>query len=230
MASPVASHSCTLCSPLNILKQISMNLKNKTRIFIIESPSQNDILVGRKEGLALSEMLKLSEVENEYFQVSNKESLSECFAAILKIEAKRERFVTLHFSLHGDENGISLTEGELTWREFYDDFLKEFTENLRHEKSNKGNIVAPLHFHFSVCKGFFAKKIKEFAKYSPYITLVGPITNVNWSDSLIAFMTFYHNTIHKPIGPRLASEKMNLAANLNNVFQVDLAENFRFSK
>ena len=77
---------------------------------------------------------------------------------------------------------------------------------------------------------FYAKKIKEFAKHSPYISLVGPITNVNWSDSLLASMTFYHNTIHKPIGPRLAGQKMNLAANLDNIFQIDLAENMYFSK
>ncbi|WP_276503423.1 hypothetical protein [Terrimonas pollutisoli] len=208
-----------------------MNLKDKTRIFIIESPSETDISHNRKEGLALSEMLKLANIENIYFQVSDKVTFSECLEKILQVESKKERFPTLHFSLHGNEDGIALTNQEfLTWEQLYEGYLKSFIEKLGYEETNIGNIVAPLHLHFSVCKGFYGKKVKEFAKHSPYISLVGPIVEVNWSDSLLAFMTFYHNTIHKPIGPRTAAQKMNLAANLDNVFQVDLAENFRFTK
>src|SRR5213075_3439624 len=98
-----------------------MELKNKTRIFIIESPSETDIHDDRKEGLALSEMLKLADIENEYFRVSNKVTFSECLAKIVQIEGKKERFPTLHFSFHGNENVIALTNQEfLTLQELYE--------------------------------------------------------------------------------------------------------------
>jgi hypothetical protein len=209
-----------------------MDLKDVTRIYIIESPSEIDILDNRKEGFALSELLRLADIENKYYQVSCKESLLECLRRIISVENDRYKnhgFITLHFSMHGNEDGIKLTHSELiSWKELYEDYLKNFNLSLGYEKSKNGNIVAPIHLHFSTCKGYYGKKIKDYSEHSPYISLVGPIEKVGWSDSLLAFITFYHNTIHKPIGPELAAKKMNDASNLINVFKVDLAKNFNF--
>ena len=48
-----------------------MEIKEITKIFIIESPSADDIKEDRKEGLALSEILRLSNIQNTYINVDN---------------------------------------------------------------------------------------------------------------------------------------------------------------
>jgi hypothetical protein len=209
------------------------NIKPLSRIYIIESSSLDDLENDRKEGYALSEMLRLANIKNHYFYVSDKQAFAKVFKEIIETEkGNNEGVITLHFSMHGNENGIELTNKEfILWKTLYTEYLKTFIDAVGHGSLKSGHIFAPFHLHFSVCKGFYARKIKDIANVPPYYTLIGPIKEVDWTESLVAFITLYHNTIHTQIGVRLSVEKMNIAANLDNIFQVDFPnDDFSFSR
>ena len=55
-------------------------------------------------------------------------------------------------------------------------------------------------------------------KYSIYATLVGPNQEVDWADSLVAFVVYYHAVFHKKQTAKDAVALMNNAAGLENVF------------
>jgi hypothetical protein len=213
-----------------------MLIRDVTNIYIIESPSNEDISENRKEGQALSEALKLASIKNKYFVVGTINEFSHCFDSILETELKNKNkgkvsYVTLHFSMHGNNKGIALTNNEvIIWKDLYNSYLKKLITTLGYQKSKNGSIVAPIHLHFSTCNGIYAKVITTMDENSPYISLVGPNTTVNWSDSLVAFIILYHNTIHKENGPQKSVQLMNAGAGVNNVFEIDLAKGFHFIK
>lgn len=204
-----------------------MEIKEITKIFIIESPSADDIKEDRKEGLALSEILRLSNIPNTYINVDNIENFKETLKAIsseVKKEIKKYGAITLHFSMHGNQNGIGLTSGEfLDWNSLYL-IIKDFNDVLGYITLPNGKMLAPVNLHFSVCQGFCAIAIKNIGVEAPYQSLIAPTVAVNWADSIMAFATYYHNTLHKTNGSKIAVEKMNSINDFDNVFKIDLME------
>ncbi len=202
-----------------------------TKVFIIESPSFKDILDNRKEGLALSKILDLAQINNEVFAVSDIETLEIALDRIARnvLEIRKDLgMVQLHFSLHGSSEGIALSDNTfIDWNSFYV-FIKKFNETIEYIKAPNGILFAPTYLIFSVCNGFSAKIIKEFDETTPYTALIGPVEAIEWSDGLLAYSTFYHNTILKKMGLPKAIENMNLVAGLENVFQVDMGKGMKF--
>jgi hypothetical protein len=201
-----------------------------TKVYIIESPSFMDILDNRKEGLALSKILDLAKIENEVFGVSNIETfelaLERIAKNVLEIRSKLG-MVQLHFSLHGSNEGIALSDNTfLNWGDFYT-LIKKFNETIEYIKAPNGVLFAPTYLIFSVCNGFSAKIIKEFDETSPYTALVGPVRAIEWSDALLAYSTFYHNTLLKKMGLPKAIENMNSVVGLENVFQFDMGKGMK---
>ena len=205
------------------------DIREVTKIYIIESQRDSDILCQRFEGKALSASLDLSEIENEYFQIVSKEMFEFCITQISKdiyIKNRSGNLVIpyLHFSSHGDENGIILTDNTyLNWKS-----LRNYIDRIN---SVVGFITLPtkpdmqlsiLNLCFSVCKGFCAKEIQGDLKDHKYVCLVGPIDKVDWSDSLIAFTTFYHQIFYKHKTAKDAILNMNSAAGLENIFQISM--------
>lgn len=206
------------------------DLISLTKVFIIESPSFKDILDNRKEGLALSKILYLAKIDNEVFAVSDIETLEIALDRIARnvLEIRKNLgMVQLHFSLHGSNEGIALSDKTfIDWYAFYI-FIKKFNETIEYIKAPNGILFAPTYLIFSVCNGFSAKKIKEFDETSLYTALIGPVEEIEWSDALLAYSTFYHNIILKKIGLPKAIENMNLVVGLENVFQFDLGKGMK---
>ncbi len=204
-----------------------MEIKAITKIFIIESPSTEDVKEDRKEGLALSEILRLSNIQNTYMNVDSIDNLKTTLKQIsseVKREIKKYGAITLHFSMHGNQTGIGLTNGEfIDWNNLYL-ILKDFNDVLGYITLPNGKKLAPVNLHFSVCQGFCAIAIKNIGSESPYQSLIAPTVAVNWADSIMAFATYYHNTLHKKNGSKIAVEKMNSINDFNNVFKIDLME------
>tara|TARA_R110001592_G_C12867817_1_gene723458 strand:+ start:71 stop:718 length:648 start_codon:yes stop_codon:yes gene_type:complete len=205
------------------------NLKKTVKIYIIESQSDRDILHKRTEGKALSSGLELAGINHNYFQVINKKMLDECFEIIIAdiIACRRNGMFApyFHFSAHGNEQGIGLTNGDfLDWNNLREkiDYINSKLTMIRPNPENPSFEISFLNICFSVCKGFYGHKIQGKLKENKYTSLIGPIDAVDWSDSLIAFMTFYHNIIHKKNKARQSVEKMNLAAGLNNIFKISM--------
>lgn len=201
-----------------------------TKVYIIESPSFRDILDNRKEGLALSKILDLAKIRNEVFGVSDIETLELALDRIAKnvLEIRKDiGMVQLHFSLHGSKEGIALSDKTfIDWITFYP-LIKKFNETIEYIKAPNGILFAPTYLIFSVCNGFSAKIIKEFDETSPYTALIGPTAAVEWSDALLAYSTFYHNTLLKKIGLPKAIENMNSVVGLDNIFQFDFGKGMK---
>lgn len=195
-----------------------------TKVYIIESPSKEDIEADRNEGGALGKTLELATIKNKVYTVSNVDGLKEALLEIaIEVEEIKKELgaVHLHFSMHGSEDGITLTDDTfINWQEFYE-IIKEFNDNIKYIELPNGLKIAPTYLTFSVCKGFSATAIKDFGEESPYTALIGPTDSVEWADSLLAFSIFFHNVIIKKTGTTTALENMNKTVGLDNVFQAD---------
>ncbi|MBL7717695.1 MAG: hypothetical protein JNL72_02575 [Flavipsychrobacter sp.] len=203
--------------------------KEFRKVYIIESPSPQDILDGRREGLALSEILTLAAIKNSYYQVSDFDTLLLAFhRIILDINQKDNRLgvVDLHFSMHGNSQGLGLSSGQLIEWQALAPILNDFNNKVGYMEIEMapGKKYGSANLNFSVCHGFNATLMKEYSEHSPFTTILGPIHEVNWSDSLMAFAVYYHNTIHKGHGWRYSAKMMNATVGLNNVFKLEIAE------
>ena len=206
-------------------------------VFVIESLSPDDIGDGRSEGEALSAALRLAEISSEYHRVQDINTFGECFASIVKTTKSREQrgdrevvaIPHLHFSAHGNENGLRLTNGEFVpW-----DGLKIMLLGLGKATGYIGPSGYCLFLTtFSTCNGAFARRMflgeppQEFSNKmfggpppKPCIGIVGPTAKVSWSDSLTGFVTFYHLNLTKHVPAQQAVKVMNDAAGLRDIFK-----------
>jgi len=205
--------------------------KKYYRVYIIESPSAEDILDKRKEGLALSEILSLANISNVYYNVSDRNTFAQAFYRIgndISTSNQDLGSVTIHFSMHGNKDGIELTSGEfMEWQELHQN-IKSLNDSIGYGevKWAPGKKYGFANLSFSVCHGYNAIAMKAYGEESPYTTVLGPTRAVNWSDSLIAFATYYHLTIHKDANWREAVVLMNYAAGAANevVFKLQVAD------
>lgn len=217
------AHRNTLCvNNQNPMSEFKPNCK----IYIIESQSDSDILIGRSEGKSLSSALELSNINCQYFQVINEDMLDKSFDLIIQdinqLKLKGLIIPFIHFSAHGNEDGIGLSNNDfLHW-----EVLRSKIDKINSEvgKFNLPDLDklerSRLHLCFSVCNGFHASKIQGDYKENKYTLLIGPTKEVDWSDSLLAFTTLYHQIFHKGVKAVPAVRNMNLAAGLDNVFQL----------
>jgi len=209
-------------------------VKQLTKIYIIESPRDTDLLDNRIEGHALFSTLNLAGINNQYFQVVTKNSLENTFARIVidinNLKSQDLVAPYLHFSAHGNENGFGLSNGEfITW-----DMLRDYLDNINREITfirypGYTLDISLLNLSFSVCKGFNAKKMQDGLDRNIYSSLVGPIESVDWADSLIAYSTLFHQIFYK--GKRMIDSIsiMNSAAGLSNIFQHSLGYGLKYN-
>ncbi len=80
-----------------------------------------------------------------------------------------------------------------------------------------------LRVSFSTCRGAFARKMFEPGEPYPCWSVLGAETNVWWSDALTAYVSYYHNLLHKRRSVQEAVTAMNQAAGLKGVFQCCVA-------
>jgi hypothetical protein len=84
-------------------------------VYVIESPSDTDLLDGRMEGRSLCESLQLAGIPHAYSLVTSQRTLSEALSTRIAEAMKKfpGRYPILHLSLHGNSNGVALTNGHL---------------------------------------------------------------------------------------------------------------------
>lgn len=154
-------------------------------VYIIESPSDMDLLDSRTEGRTLCGALDLAGIKHSYSLVTSKN------AFIKAISEKLVEFIQchnslpiLHFSMHGNDNGISLTDGEFISWEDLRFMLKELMDFMQ------GGLLICM----SSCQGSSAMMMamNEDSGH-PFGVLIGNKTTANWTDAAVAFVTFYHH-------------------------------------
>jgi hypothetical protein len=158
----------------------------------------------------------------------NLEMLKECFSRA-QVAIRKQTMVLpgqppeetlfipyFHFSAHGNESGLGLTNGEfVSWADLRE-LLVNFAEATGY-MSEKG--VALFTVTLSACKGANARKMLSMPAPQPCFAVVGPTHDVSWTDSLTAFITFFHQMIDKDKNAHEAVLAMNQAAGLTDAFQ-----------
>jgi hypothetical protein len=199
-------------------EQIDSNYHYK--IYIFESPSKKDISEERREGDSLYAALRLSKIDCEYFEFDSIETLIDATKKIAVDVNIRENgkipMPYLHLSVHGNEGGIGLSNGDyVTWID-----LRNILMELNHEVKfchYDEKIVSRFSLSMSACKGIYAHKMFNPNEcLNPFWSLVGPISVIEWADSLTAFIVFYHCLIFKRRFITEAIKRMNLAIGTND--------------
>jgi hypothetical protein len=206
----------------------SSRLSIQETVFIIESPSPRDVLDERAEGDALSSALRLAKIPNHYYRAYDLETFKAVFmekiasypAAVSKVVEGEKTQKTaclplIHISAHGNKSGLQLTSGEfVSWND-----LRVLLVNLAQAKGFSRNGISTLQVCFSTCMGASAEEMFACGKPYPCFAIVGPTQSVEWSDSLTAFITFYHQLMNKPDASAVqATRIMNEAAGLCDIF------------
>lgn len=188
-------------------------------VFVVESPSPVDIYHRRSEGEIIRQAVNLNQIPCIVKTAIN----FQAFDASLKIGLKEamEAFPgmipILHVSAHGHQEGIELSSGELIdW-----ECLKEMFRPLNQALNN--NLLVCL----SSCEGYSGVRMAMSCEVEPYpyYAIVANGEKPLWSDTAVAYSTFYH-LLAKGEYLTTSVEAMCVASG-NNSFWLRTAEDAR---
>ena len=193
------------------------------KVHIIESPSPTDFLEGRQEGDALYRILKLGGIAVTEPQTVITGDVFRKVIGDLTAHFTKAGMVPplpiLHISAHGDENGIAFSAPNeiLKWEDL-GNILQPLSAAIG------GNLLVCM----SSCYGHSGYKMARRITTHPFHTLIGPTADIVWSDTLIAYSTFYHQLFSKSIDIPNAVTSMHTASGLPaGTFQVIHGEDVR---
>ncbi len=155
-------------------------------VFVVESPSALDLFHRRSEGEIIRQAVNLNgiachvvtAINSQAFEASLKVSLGEAMGAFPGL------WPILHISAHGNCNGIQLSNGEtIEWA-----VLRQYLAPINTALSD--NLLVCL----SSCEGYAGVRMAMFLEDSgyPFLALVANSEKPLWSDTAIAYSTFYH--------------------------------------
>lgn len=153
-------------------------------VYVIESPSADDLLDGRTEGDALVRSLDLAQIPRWYSLVTDKNTLFRALGNRLIAAWNCHKVPPiLHLSMHGNTDGVGLTCGDfLNWGE-----LRQLLLPLIRDL-NGGLLIC-----MSTCFGSLGCRMAMYADNEPHFwALVGNTGSPNWPDAAVAYITFYH--------------------------------------
>lgn len=153
-------------------------------VHIVESPSAQDLLDGRTEGRSLSEALQLARIPFSYSQAVNIRTFEESIGQRLRASIESHRLPPiLHFSAHGNSDGIGLTSGEfLPWLD-----LQKLLEPM-HKAFGTGLLIC-----LSACEGAQGIQMAMTnGSERPFWALVSHRGAVSWSDCAVGYIAFYN--------------------------------------
>ena len=185
-------------------------------VFIIESPSSVDLYHRRSEGDIIQQAANLNQISCIVKTTINYEA----FEAALKIGLKESMNIyqdlipILHISAHGFSDGIQLSSGEIiSWEELAN-LLRPINQAL------KNSLLLCL----SACEGYSGIRMAMTVEneVSPYYAIVANGEKPLWSDTAVAYSTFYH-LIAKGHFIRDAVKAMQIASG-NDRFWIETAE------
>ncbi len=200
-------------------------------VFILESPGDEDLRNGRREGEALSQMLKMGNVPVDYQIVTSSRSLIAALEQITDIFISEndeywggKGHLFLHISAHGIEggNGIRLTSGETVPWEQLELELRRMNQEIGYLEldlpaSGGTTKIARVMLCMSSCYGASAQ-VMHSGGPCPYTAVVGPVREIGWFDALTAFMVFYYQALHNGVPIPAAVRFMNQAIDLEGAF------------
>lgn len=162
-----------------------MTETGKGFVFIVESPSEDDLLDDRTEGKTLEESLKLSNTSCRYSLVTSRRSFFTAINEKLPQACKvfRDDPPIIHLSMHGNEHGIGLTNGDfVNWDELRNALMPI------NNKMQQGLLIC-----MSSCFGSAGCRMAMYSdNVKPFWALVGNNKAAKWNDAAVAYVAFYH--------------------------------------
>jgi len=155
-------------------------------VYIVESPSAPDLYHKRSEGDLLKQAINLDQIPC----VARYAVTKEAFEAAIKIGLHEEMELfpnlipILHISAHGFSEGVQLSSKEIvTWTE-----LRELLKPVN--KALQGCLIVCM----SCCEGYAGIRMAMIPEDPdlPYFAIIGNSASPNWSDTAVAYATFYH--------------------------------------
>ncbi|WP_153007068.1 hypothetical protein [Sphingomonas sanguinis] len=208
---------------IEAMQKALSHVEMREKIYMIESPSAEDLYCARNEGDALARTLALAEIDVIYYLATSDETFNQALTDIaIKINALdpnevQDAMPYVHISAHGDEDGILLTDGDIIFWESLTRKLSELHELVGPIKLNPPlpAEVPRTNLSLSSCAAFTNYK-KYLSKDSPFLIMMGPTRDIGWCQALIGFTTFYyqHFILRQPF--LRAFRAMNAAATSNN--------------
>jgi hypothetical protein len=154
-------------------------------VYVIESPSSEDLLDERTEGRALTEALRLSRIKAAYSLATDRATFYRALGERLKqvLLAQPDTIPHIHISCHGDANGLQLTDGSpISWDE-----LRQLLLPLNKALNDRLLVC------MSSCFGASAARTAMWVSGDlPFFALVGHPGALAWSDGAVAYIAFYH--------------------------------------
>jgi hypothetical protein len=175
-------------------------------VYIIESPSADDLLSDQVEGRALCSALHLARIPHVYSLTSDLQTLQTALGPrlvqTLQEPAIQGRRPILHLSMHGNDSGVGLTSGEFLYWEELETELQPLMNFMR------GGLLITM----SSCFGLAGCRMAmNSTTNQPFWALVGHSGSVDWSDAAVAYITFYHQ-FFKETPLQAAVELMRMAS------------------
>ena len=155
-------------------------------VYVIESPSPVDLYHRRSEGEIIKQAASLNQIPCMVKTSIN----GQAFEAALKIGLKEAMDIypglipMLHISAHGSSEGIQLSSSEmLNWF-----LLEELFRQIN--QAFGGTLLLCL----SCCEGYSGVRMAMTTeeKPPPFFALVSNGEKPSWSDTAVAYSTFYH--------------------------------------
>lgn len=176
-------------------------------VHIIESPSADDLLDGRTEGRVLGEALRLAEIPHSYNLPTTVQAFRKALHdRLLDAWKHHQQPPIVHLSMHGNNDGVALTDGTfLSWTD------------LRHSLAPLTNAMqGGLLICMSSCFGSSGCRMAMHDESDqPFWALVGNAGSASWSDAAVAYVTFYH-LFFKGIPVKECVDRMKMASNDTN--------------
>ncbi|TWU61111.1 hypothetical protein V7x_54230 [Crateriforma conspicua] len=157
---------------------------NSFFVHVVESPSSADLLDGRTEGRVLLESLQISGIQATYNLITDEPTLNEAFGTrLVQAIDHHDRFPIVHLSLHGNNNGLALTNGHFVdWHR-----LRQYLLPLNNAMN--GGLIVSMSACFGISGCIMAMHENEPL---PFFALVGHPDSAMWSDAAVGFSAFYH--------------------------------------
>jgi hypothetical protein len=153
-------------------------------VYVVESPSADDLYDGRTEGRVLTEAFQLAGIKNRYIVAAGRDQFQRALGHDFATAVRQVGAVPiLHLSAHGCDEGIGLTDGDLvTWDQLRD-LLMPANRAL-------GDLLLVC---MSACYGTAGRRMAmRVGEPLPYFAILGHPDSPTWADAAIGYAAFYH--------------------------------------
>lgn len=177
-------------------------------VFLVDSPSHNDLLYGNSIGMGLRDALRAIRIPCYYFLATNRDNFNSTLQSQLSMSINQmqqnpgvDAVPFIHLCMHGWQGGVGLTDGtNITWQEL---------RNLLYVHSDIKGFDPFL--CMASCEGMGAMNMAN-AFDCAFNIVVGNEGAVFQSDVTVAYLAFYNQLIFKGASVHQAVEIMKASS------------------